>query len=70
MFNSSTDWHVVEVECWGPGDMASGKAFHVKTVRKNPAKSGAVTGSATYASFFSSMLGKIKKNLKFLYFGT
>ena len=53
------DWHVVEVECWGPGDMASGKAFHVKTVRKNPAKSGAVTGSATYASFFSSMLGKI-----------
>ena len=53
------DWHVVEVECWGSGDMASGKAFHVKTVRKNPAKSGAVTGSATYASFFSSMLGKI-----------
>ena len=59
-FFSSTDCHVVEVECWGPGDIASGNAFHVKTVRKNPAKTGAVTGSATYASFFSSMLGKMQ----------
>ena len=32
--------------------------FTVKTVRHNPAVSGAVTGNATYASFLSSMLGK------------
>ena len=56
-FYSLTDWHIVEVECWGSGDMPSGKAFHVKTVRRNPSQVGAVTGSATYASFLSSMLG-------------
>ena len=45
------------MECWGPGNVASGDSFHVKTVRKNPAKSGVVTGSATTVSFLSSMLG-------------
>ncbi|XP_005090933.1 putative L-aspartate dehydrogenase [Aplysia californica] len=55
------DWHIVEVEVWGPGDMAAGRAFHVKTVRSNPANFGAVTGSATYASFLSSMLGAHSK---------
>ncbi|XP_070204877.1 aspartate dehydrogenase domain-containing protein-like isoform X2 [Littorina saxatilis] len=25
------DWHIVEVEAWGPGDMALGRAFHVHT---------------------------------------
>ncbi|XP_060075992.1 aspartate dehydrogenase domain-containing protein-like isoform X1 [Ylistrum balloti] len=54
---SLTDWHIVEVEVWGPGNMDNDTAFHVKTVRRNPAKVGAVTGSATYASFLSSMLG-------------
>ena len=56
--SSETDWHTVEVEAWGPGDMAAGKAFHVKTVRRNPAAVGAVTGTATYASFLSSLIGK------------
>ncbi|XP_063396529.1 aspartate dehydrogenase domain-containing protein-like [Mytilus trossulus] len=51
------NWHIVEVETWGPGSVENNTAFHVKTVRKNPAKVGAVTGSATYASFFSSILG-------------
>lgn len=51
-----TDWHIVEVDAWGPGDLAAGTAFHVKTVRRNPANLGVVTGSATYASFLSSML--------------
>ncbi len=53
-----TDWHFVEVEVTGPGDANAGKAFTVSTIRKNPAKVGAVTGSATYASFLSSMVGK------------
>ncbi|CAL1546682.1 unnamed protein product [Lymnaea stagnalis] len=54
---SSTDWHVVEVELWGPGDITADKAFHCKTVKRNPATLGAVTGSATYASFLSSVIG-------------
>ena len=55
---SLPDWHIVEVEVWGPGDMAANRAFHTKTVRSNPANPGAVTGSATYASFLSSMLSE------------
>uniref|UniRef100_A0A673VZC3 Aspartate dehydrogenase domain-containing protein n=1 Tax=Salmo trutta TaxID=8032 RepID=A0A673VZC3_SALTR len=46
-----SDYHVVEVEVTG----ANG--FTVHTVRRNPAKLGAVTGSATYNSFWSSLLG-------------
>ncbi|XP_029015593.1 aspartate dehydrogenase domain-containing protein [Betta splendens] len=44
------DYHVVEVEVTGPG------GFSVHTVRRNPAKLGAVTGSATYNSFWNSLL--------------
>ncbi|KAJ8251047.1 hypothetical protein GJAV_G00216650 [Gymnothorax javanicus] len=44
------DFHVVEVEVTG----ADG--FSVKTVRRNPARLGAVTGSATYSSFWNSLL--------------
>ncbi|XP_004071562.1 putative L-aspartate dehydrogenase [Oryzias latipes] len=44
------DYHVVEVEVTGPD------GFSVRTVRKNPAKPGAVTGSATYDSFWNSLL--------------
>ena len=55
---SLTDMHVVEVEVWGAGAMATGKAFHCRTVRRNPAQVGNVTGAATYASFLSSVLGK------------
>lgn len=53
---SLTSWHVVQVDVWGPGDIAADTAFHCRTVRRNPAQSGAVTGSATYGSFLSSML--------------
>lgn len=52
---SLADYHIVEVEVTGPGK--GGKSLTVNTVRKNPASFGAVTGSATYASFFSSVLG-------------
>lgn len=44
------DYHLVEVEVTGPD------GFSVTTVRRNPAKIGAVTGSATYNSFWSSLL--------------
>ncbi|XP_063326659.1 aspartate dehydrogenase domain-containing protein [Pelmatolapia mariae] len=44
------DYHVVEVEVTGPD------GFSVHTVRRNPAKLGAVTGSATYSSFWNSLL--------------
>lgn len=46
------DYHVVEVEVTGPD------GFSVHTVRRNPAKLGAVTGSATYSSFWNSLLSK------------
>ncbi|CAG5118994.1 unnamed protein product [Candidula unifasciata] len=53
---SLRDWHVVEVELWGPGDIAADRAFHCRTVKRNPATFGAVSGTATYASFLSSLL--------------
>lgn len=62
-----TDYHVVEVEVTGVD------GFSVKTVRKNPAKLGAVTGNATYNSFWSSLLGSdyqlncIKNIITYLY---
>lgn len=58
---SLINWHIVEVELWGPGDIANDTAFHCKTVRRNPARVGNVTGSATYASFLASMLGAHSK---------
>ncbi|KAK6466733.1 putative L-aspartate dehydrogenase [Huso huso] len=51
-----TDWHVVLVEVTGPEFEGSGRSFTVKTERRNPAKLGAVTGNATYQSFWSSVL--------------
>jgi len=49
------DWHIVEVDVFGPTN-SLGNQFSVKTVRSNPADPGAVTGSATYNSFLSSIL--------------
>lgn len=49
------DWHIVEVEVFGPTN-SLGNRFAVKTVRSNPADPGAVTGSATYNSFLSSII--------------
>lgn len=47
---------MVEVEATGPG------GFSVCTKRKNPAAHGAVTGAATFAAFWSSLLGEHKKS--------
>ncbi|KAJ6654825.1 hypothetical protein lerEdw1_006514 [Lerista edwardsae] len=44
------DYHVVEIEATGPG------GFSVRSTRKNPAASGAVTGAATFVAFWSSLL--------------
>ncbi|XP_037545495.1 putative L-aspartate dehydrogenase [Nematolebias whitei] len=44
------DYHIVEVEVTGSD------GFSVHTVRRNPARLGAVTGSATYQSFWNSLL--------------
>lgn len=51
---SLCDWHDVEVSVEGPE--LHGRSFKVETIRHNPAAVGAVTGSATYASFLSSTL--------------
>ena len=48
--------HIVQVDVEGPG------GFTVGSTRFNPAKKGAVTGNATYASFLSSLLGAVKKS--------
>jgi len=54
---SLLDWHIVGVEVFGPTSSGPKEnQFTVKTERKNPASPGAVTGSATYASFVSSLL--------------
>eukprot|EP00744_Colponema_vietnamica_P017588 GILI01024734.1.p1 GENE.GILI01024734.1~~GILI01024734.1.p1 ORF type:complete len:307 (-),score=89.08 GILI01024734.1:38-895(-) len=46
--------HVIDIEVEGP--TTDGQTFKVSTCRYNPAKPGAVTGSATYVSFASSLL--------------
>lgn len=50
------DWHIVEIDVHGVPVKDSGHSFHVHTVRRNPSVSGQITGSATLASFLSSML--------------
>ncbi|CAM4690705.1 unnamed protein product [Lepidochelys olivacea] len=54
---SLPDWHVVEVEVTGPSGERGDQAFTVTTRRRNPASPGAVTGAATFPSFWSSLLG-------------
>jgi len=49
------DWHIVTVEVTGPTG-PTGNSFTTKTERRNPANPGAVTGSATFSSFLSSLL--------------
>jgi hypothetical protein len=41
----------------GPFDEKANRSFKCTTTRSNPALIGAVTGNATYASFFNSLLG-------------
>lgn len=53
---SLKDMHVVDVELTGPPG-PTGRSFAVHTHRENPAEPGAVTGSATVAAFWRSLLG-------------
>ncbi|KAM9033524.1 aspartate dehydrogenase domain-containing protein isoform 2-T2 [Sarcophilus harrisii] len=53
---SLVDRHVIDVELKGPPG-ASGQSFCVRTRRENPAEPGAVTGTATLAAFWRSLLG-------------
>ncbi|XP_043914910.1 putative L-aspartate dehydrogenase isoform X1 [Protopterus annectens] len=53
---SLPDWHIVDIEVTGPTDEKTGQIFTVKTTRQNPASPAAVTGKATYGSFWSSLL--------------
>jgi len=48
--------HDITIEIEGPTNQTTGKPFRCSTVRINPAVVGAVTGQATYISFFSSLL--------------
>eukprot|EP01098_Paradermamoeba_levis_P000785 TRINITY_DN10917_c0_g1_i1.p1 TRINITY_DN10917_c0_g1~~TRINITY_DN10917_c0_g1_i1.p1 ORF type:complete len:312 (-),score=118.89 TRINITY_DN10917_c0_g1_i1:62-997(-) len=61
--DSRLDAHIIEIEAFGPKPASpttsTGKPsqpFSVKTTRYNPAAPGAVTGTATYLSFFNSLL--------------
>ncbi len=53
--DKSLQAHVITIEAFGPV-AADGDRFHVSTRRYNPAKAGSVTGSATFASLWSSLL--------------
>ena len=64
-YYSLTNWHIVQVDVWGPGNIADDTAFHCQSVRRNPAQVGHVTGSATYASFLSSVVGKANTSCLF-----
>jgi aspartate dehydrogenase len=61
------DAHVVVVDARGP-PRDDGLQFSVSTRRVNPAVVGAVTGSATYASFVSSLLA-VERNRGLLRMG-
>lgn len=52
--DTSLTAHVITIEAAGAPN-ANGESFKVSTERYNPAAVGAVTGSATYASFLSSI---------------
>jgi aspartate dehydrogenase len=54
--DKSLQAHVITIEALGPVPSDGGDRFAVTTTRHNPAKPGAVTGSATFASFLSSLL--------------
>ncbi|KAG8431773.1 hypothetical protein GDO86_019990 [Hymenochirus boettgeri] len=53
---SIPDWHFVDIEVTGPTSENTGQLFSVKTSRCNPSSFGSVTGSATFVSFWSSLL--------------
>jgi aspartate dehydrogenase len=53
--DKSLNAHVIDIEVIGP-TMGGDDKFRVFTQRYNPAAVGAVTGNATYGSFYSSLL--------------
>ncbi|PRP84651.1 hypothetical protein PROFUN_07901 [Planoprotostelium fungivorum] len=55
--DKSLQAHVIDIEVEGKSNPGTPKEdiFHVMTRRYNPAKPGAVTGSATFVSFLSSL---------------
>ncbi|XP_075459333.1 aspartate dehydrogenase domain-containing protein isoform X2 [Ascaphus truei] len=53
---SIPDWHIVDIEVTGPTNEKTGQVFTVKISRCNPAAPSSVTGSATFISFWSSLL--------------
>ncbi|XP_073408369.1 aspartate dehydrogenase domain-containing protein isoform X1 [Dendrobates tinctorius] len=53
---SVADWHIVDIEVTGATNESTGQVFTVRTSRRNPAAPGAVTGTATFDSFWSSVL--------------
>ncbi|CAJ0949776.1 unnamed protein product [Ranitomeya imitator] len=53
---SIPDWHIVDIEVTGATNETTGQVFTVRTSRRNPAAPGAVTGAATFVSFWSSIL--------------
>ena len=54
------NWHIVDIDATGPTN-ADGHTFTVTTQRKNPAQAAVVTGSATFESFWNSLLGMNEK---------
>lgn len=58
--DKSLEAHVVTIELFGPPVNEDGDRFHLITTRHNPAKTGARTGNATFASFLSSLLAACK----------
>lgn len=53
--------HVITITACGK-PLPDGSTFRVHTDRSNPAAPGAVTGTATYASFYSSLLATTGKH--------
>ncbi|CAL1270354.1 unnamed protein product [Larinioides sclopetarius] len=54
------DYHIVEIEGFG-APQTDGSSFQVHTIRKNPARIGAVTGFATAGAFFCSLKNAVAK---------
>lgn len=48
------EYHITEVKLWGP-EQEGGARYCLELRRINPAAKGAVTGSATYRSFWNSL---------------
>lgn len=54
--DAALDAHVITIDVRGKPPASGGSPFRVYTERYNPAAPGAITGTATYASFLSSLI--------------